>query len=932
MAKDQPGASWPSYRESLQPLDPDREMMERLRELARQRRAAEVSGQQPPVAPEPIGVTPTPPGAGEYLKPSKSEIMEMARNRLGMTPEHPEVISGARAHPLLEAKPEVVAEEPPPQVVEEPPVKEEEPQAAPPAPAPAPEPQKEEVVPATHRLVDGVDMGDLKVGKEIGDTPKGGEFRAPRPNGGFHGGVDVILGEGTGIRAVTGLVVTEVGEKFDPVAHHPSKKTGSQSVYNGNFIRLKDKAGYTHTYIHLKDKPQYNVGDTLSPGDIIGLVGGTGFKKRGSEWLNHSTHMHIQVRNPNRDLVNPVDYLRVLGDVSGAATGESPTAYRANMTPLEVSHDRAKEAADELESHRQNYMGSRAKLQEATRELAKERELELEAREEAHRVQNLEDAKRAATEIEGIRTNYIAKANEQINKATEALDELAKRRKGNPWMLFGFTDSEGNPHKGKAAFTVLSAIALVSNAWATMATHKKKRSVPFLASNLISMAINTDLNAQMSMVRSVGAEARGRSDAASEMIKTGASDIEARIAIRNAHLKASQEEINNAKSRLGLGALVVEKLMTESHVEPGKIKVGEEGRTYEEPKLENLNDALDLLGSLVNMKISQENHDDMAKMLEKEEKVSERERITATKLAELEDNKAARAATLARIKAGQGPKGAKEKTANEKRLSADQKDAFSLSMEVFSNFSELKGIMRDLENSGIMTKFAAESLAMWDMQEDDKGNINSWIARLGKMYSESGVPLTGPSAKMRRAIEIRMLIGALLKRLVESGNLNKEESLEGKRKVPIFGDPKVVIQQLGEIENTILTGLLINYAGGTTEDRRRYRVAVNSLTRNAKGGHNAKAAKAIQNSMKTWDETIRDEDRYYTLLEDWTARRERALLNFPTPAERAKSNEMLNQIREFERTGKFEKSIKKARARENLKKIGANYAIPDGPD
>lgn len=114
----------------------------------------------------------------------------------------------------------------------------------------------------------------------------------------FHGGIDIGANRGTKIPSpVSGTV--------DAIS--------TNSGY-GNLLVLKDKDSYFHYFGHMQKKPTLHVGDSVSKGQEVGLVGSTG-KSTGN-------HLHYEVRKPNRsDTIDPDSYLESYFNKGGSGSG-----------------------------------------------------------------------------------------------------------------------------------------------------------------------------------------------------------------------------------------------------------------------------------------------------------------------------------------------------------------------------------------------------------------------------------------------------------------------------------------------------------------------------------------------------------------------------------------------------------------------------------
>jgi len=123
------------------------------------------------------------------------------------------------------------------------------------------------------------------------------------------------------LHAITGGKVIDVRYDNEGNANSPYNQTGDGGW--GNSVQFEDAAGYFHRYAHMRDKPTVNVGDTINPGQLLGVIGTTG-KSTGE-------HVHYQINPPghgNEDgtYVNPLTYFKYHQPAAstGAVQGEIP--------------------------------------------------------------------------------------------------------------------------------------------------------------------------------------------------------------------------------------------------------------------------------------------------------------------------------------------------------------------------------------------------------------------------------------------------------------------------------------------------------------------------------------------------------------------------------------------------------------------------------
>lgn len=102
----------------------------------------------------------------------------------------------------------------------------------------------------------------------------------------------------------------------------------------GNNIRWIDDAGYMHWYMHMRDTPLLNVGDTVEPGQLLGYVGNTG--------NSYGAHLHYNINNSvgfdgwsKSQAVNPLTYFNNYnpsGSSGGSKAGENTGQHRGGFT------------------------------------------------------------------------------------------------------------------------------------------------------------------------------------------------------------------------------------------------------------------------------------------------------------------------------------------------------------------------------------------------------------------------------------------------------------------------------------------------------------------------------------------------------------------------------------------------------------------------
>ena len=137
-------------------------------------------------------------------------------------------------------------------------------------------------------------------------------------SGGSHAGVDFWWSsgetEGQEAHATCGGVVDR--SEGGAVAGNYNANGGC-----GNNIRWIDDAGYMHWYMHMRDTPLLNAGDTVEPGQLVGYVGNTG--------NSYGAHLHYNINNSegfngwsSSQAVNPLTYFNNYNP-SGSSGGSS---------------------------------------------------------------------------------------------------------------------------------------------------------------------------------------------------------------------------------------------------------------------------------------------------------------------------------------------------------------------------------------------------------------------------------------------------------------------------------------------------------------------------------------------------------------------------------------------------------------------------------
>lgn len=96
------------------------------------------------------------------------------------------------------------------------------------------------------------------------------------PDGTFHSGFDIAGNDGLKIRSSGNGVVVYVG-------------TDTSSGY-GNYVVVEMENKHHHYFGHMKERPYVNVGDSVTPQTVLGIVGSTG--------NSSGPHVHWEIRMP----------------------------------------------------------------------------------------------------------------------------------------------------------------------------------------------------------------------------------------------------------------------------------------------------------------------------------------------------------------------------------------------------------------------------------------------------------------------------------------------------------------------------------------------------------------------------------------------------------------------------------------------------------
>jgi murein DD-endopeptidase MepM/ murein hydrolase activator NlpD len=143
------------------------------------------------------------------------------------------------------------------------------------------------------------------ISQDFGCTafPELAGYNCPAGRPWFHAGVDFADSRGSPLYAVTAGVVTYVGVSPGvlctfPGAEEPRTNLGWVIVIQAGAYILK----YGHTIV---GSERVQVGDYVSPGQVVGLMGSTG--------CSTGPHLHFQVQLPGQGFVDPFNLLGING-------------------------------------------------------------------------------------------------------------------------------------------------------------------------------------------------------------------------------------------------------------------------------------------------------------------------------------------------------------------------------------------------------------------------------------------------------------------------------------------------------------------------------------------------------------------------------------------------------------------------------------------
>ena len=138
-----------------------------------------------------------------------------------------------------------------------------------------------------------------------------------------HKGVDILTYPASGMQAgnselhaITGGKVLEA--RGDGVIGDRNSNGGW-----GNTVAWEDAAGYIHRYAHMKESPTVHADETLTPGQLIGKIGSTGWST--------GEHVHYQIEDPNGSVINPMTYFKYHKPSTSNGASQGEIAYEGSV-------------------------------------------------------------------------------------------------------------------------------------------------------------------------------------------------------------------------------------------------------------------------------------------------------------------------------------------------------------------------------------------------------------------------------------------------------------------------------------------------------------------------------------------------------------------------------------------------------------------------
>jgi murein DD-endopeptidase MepM/ murein hydrolase activator NlpD len=113
---------------------------------------------------------------------------------------------------------------------------------------------------------------------------------------GRHEGNDIFAEPGTPVLAMLGGTIERTGWTF----------------YSGWRVGIRGTDGRYWFYAHLRDAPSVIEGQSVRAGEVIGVVGNTGYGNRPGHAHEFTYHLHLGIQEPDGTWVDPYPLLREL--------------------------------------------------------------------------------------------------------------------------------------------------------------------------------------------------------------------------------------------------------------------------------------------------------------------------------------------------------------------------------------------------------------------------------------------------------------------------------------------------------------------------------------------------------------------------------------------------------------------------------------------
>jgi murein DD-endopeptidase MepM/ murein hydrolase activator NlpD len=144
----------------------------------------------------------------------------------------------------------------------------------------------------------GADASDWVINNyvDLDDSPDLLDYRGGTKTYDGHNGVDIDVSTFREMDADTPIVAAFPGEVVDVVEDNSDRNTSCAGDWN--VVKVRHANGFEAFYGHLKrDSTTVSVGDTVQPGDMLGVVGSSG--------CSSHPHLHFEIRDCGNAVVDP---------------------------------------------------------------------------------------------------------------------------------------------------------------------------------------------------------------------------------------------------------------------------------------------------------------------------------------------------------------------------------------------------------------------------------------------------------------------------------------------------------------------------------------------------------------------------------------------------------------------------------------------------